>query len=338
MAPRPSDPQRPWRVLVVGGTGHISGALVEALASAGHEVSVFNRGTQSRPLPDGVRLLRGDRRDRAAFERTMREEAFDAAFDLICFDAEDARSDLRAFAGVGHFFQTSTVCTLGGPLAELPADEQTELRPLSEYGRAKVAADDVFLEAHREHGFPVTILKPANIWGAGMPLIRQLGFDPHWTERLRAERPLLIAGDGRQRWSLCHVQDAVTAYLGLLGQQRALGETYLLSSPDHLDWIEYHEQIAAVLGVSLRLIAAPAEDLLREWPEVTELLAEQSRFDQCFDVSKLQAALPAFEPRLTLRARALENIEWMDECARRAPAGDSLPDREDEVIRRLGLG
>ncbi|HEU4600058.1 MAG TPA: NAD-dependent epimerase/dehydratase family protein, partial [Solirubrobacterales bacterium] len=268
-----TDPQR---VVVVGGTGNISGALVDALAAAGHDVTVFVRGQRALDLPDGVGVITGDRNDREAFEQTMREGGFDVAFDLICWGPEDAESDVRAFEGVGHFFQTSTVCTIGGELAELPATEQTPLRPVGAYGEEKVRADAVFATAHRERGFPVTVLKPNHTWGPKMPVVRQLGLDPHWLDRLRAGKPLLIADDGSRRWQLCHVEDAVGAYVGLVGREEAIGETYIVTAPEPITWLEYHRQIADALGVELNLLSAPADDLIRLWPEATEILAEQS--------------------------------------------------------------
>jgi nucleoside-diphosphate-sugar epimerase len=329
------------RVVVVGGTGNISSALVAALTAAGHEVAVFVRGkrTSPLPLPDGVRVIHGDRNDREAFELTMREEAFDVAFDLICWGPEDAESDVRAFVEVGHFFQTSTVCTIGGPLAELPATEKTELRPIGPYGEAKASADEVFLTAHRNSGFPVTVIKPSHTWGPAMPVPRQLGFDPHWIDRLRAGKPLLIGGDGRQRWQLCHSEDAVQAYVGLIGHEDAIGETYIVTAPEPISWIDYHQQIADALGAELNLLPAPAEDLIRLWPETTAMLAEQSQWDQWYDVGKLLAAVPTFESRLTLGDRIAENLTWIEAHPHPSlPLPSEVPDREDEVIAELGLG
>ncbi|MGB2710307.1 MAG: NAD-dependent epimerase/dehydratase family protein [Conexibacter sp.] len=323
----------PLRVVVVGGTGNISTPLVHALAADGHEVTVFVRGTRTRALPGGVRVLHGDRTDRAEFEALMRCERFDAAFDMVCFTPQDAESDLRAFDGVRHLVHTSTISTFGGPLAEVPANESTPLRPITPYGSDKARADEVLLDAHRRSGFPVTVLKPAHTWGPGLPVIRQLAVeDPHWLGRLRAGKPLLIADDGLARWSVCHSEDAVQAYVGLLGRPSAFGETYVVTSPEPLTWIDYHQQIADALGATLRLVHAPADELLRLWPEGTELLAAGTRWDACFDVAKLQAAVPQFRPSIALRDRAAEHVAFMEAAA--PPPRDG--GREDAILEALG--
>ncbi len=90
------------RICIVGGTGNITTSLVRTLLEQGHDVTCFNRGQRGN-VPEGARLIVGDRHDREAFEQVMQRERFDAAIDAICFNAEDARSDVRAFRGVGHF-------------------------------------------------------------------------------------------------------------------------------------------------------------------------------------------------------------------------------------------
>lgn len=320
------------RVVVVGGTGNISGALVDALVKADHEVTVFVRGLRTRRLPDGVRVLNGDRLDRATFEEMMRREAFDVAFDMICFTAEDAESDLKAFDAVGHFVHTSTISTFGGPLPCVPANELTPLRPIIDYGRDKVRADDVFLGAYCDRGFPVTVFKPAHTWGPGFPLIRQLGHDPHWINRIRKNKPLLIAGSGQNLWSLCHSDDAVQAYVGVMLEPWAFGETYIVTGNQPVTWLEYHEQVAEALGVPARFVYAPVDAVLERWPEVTYLLGAHTRWNQWFDTTKLRTALPDFEPQLTLRDGLAENVAWMEAAGPR----EIIADREDEVQRELG--
>ena len=79
------------KICIVGGTGNISRSIVRRRLEQGHEVTCFNRG-ESRNLPSNVRLIQGDRHNRDDFEQKMQAEKFDAAIDMICFNAEDAPS------------------------------------------------------------------------------------------------------------------------------------------------------------------------------------------------------------------------------------------------------
>ena len=45
------------RCLVLGGTGFLGGAITDALAHAGHEVTVLSRGLTPRALPKGTATI-----------------------------------------------------------------------------------------------------------------------------------------------------------------------------------------------------------------------------------------------------------------------------------------
>src|SRR5687768_2678875 len=129
------------QVLVIGGTGFLSAAVVAALQAAGHAVTVFTRG--KRPLPDGVSAITGDRKDADAFARAMEGRAYDAVVDCICYTPDDAHGALRAFAGrVSHYLMISTDFVYG-PRRVLPIDEDTPTQAMSQYGRNKAACEEI---------------------------------------------------------------------------------------------------------------------------------------------------------------------------------------------------
>ncbi|MEI6421820.1 MAG: NAD-dependent epimerase/dehydratase family protein, partial [Lentisphaerota bacterium] len=114
------------KVCVIGGTGNISTSIVRVLLEKGHEVTCYNRG-KSGTLPKDVRVICGDRSLRDDFEKSMQKESFDAVIDMICFNAEDAKSDIRAFPHVGQLVHCSTVCTYGIEYLWLPVTEDHPL-------------------------------------------------------------------------------------------------------------------------------------------------------------------------------------------------------------------
>jgi nucleoside-diphosphate-sugar epimerase len=264
----------------------------------------------------------------------MQAERFDAAIDMICFSAEDAQSDVRAFRGVKHFIQTSSVATFGGPLADVPTGEDSPIRPVTDYGRNKAAADEVFLAAHAGGDLPVTLLKPGHTWGPGLSIARQISFaDRRWVNRIRCGLPVLVAGGGCQIWSYCHSDDVGVAYACALDRTRCLGETYIVASPHYRTWREYHEGVAAGLGCKTTLVDAPADLLLKVWPENTGLLASETRWNRIYSTDKIRRDIPEFQPAITLEAGIPACVAWLE---REGQLEDcQSDDTEDRIIASI---
>ena len=86
------------KVLIIGGTGLISTAIVKQLVERGDAVTIYNRGRTPKRIPSGVEALTGDRSQYARFEEQLQGQnrRFDAVIDMMAFQPEDARSLLRA--------------------------------------------------------------------------------------------------------------------------------------------------------------------------------------------------------------------------------------------------
>lgn len=329
------------RVVVIGGTGNISLGVVNALLEFGHDVTVFNRGrtdllaqgVATDSLPPGVRILQGDRKDRNEFEATMRAERFDAAIDMICFDADDAESDVRAFAGIQHFVNISSVATLGGEPAALPMAATTPRRPGDDYARGKAAADEVLTAAHADGTLPLTIFMPAQTWGRQSKILRQLGFESTWIDRIRKGLPILVAHDGQLIWSHCHADDTGLGIAAAVGRTACIGQTYIITRFEVATWRDYHDQVASALGKKPMYVDAPADLLIAAWPEGTGLLARESRWNRLYDLAPIRRDIPEFQPRTTLADAAPAMIRRLDDLGLIPDARSDS--REDELIESL---
>jgi len=295
----------------------------------GHDVTTFNRGQHRQP-PDGVRLIQGDRTDREDFEQRMQAEKFDAAIDMICFNAEEAHSSLRAFRDVGHFVMTSTVCTYGIDYDWFPTTEDHPLRPITDYGRDKAAADAVFLEAFYNAGFPVTIIKPSTTYGPQQGLVRQVAWDFAWLDRIRKGKPILVCGDGNALHQHLHVDDAAPAFVGVLGSERALGQTYNMVKRSYITWSDHHRMAMNVLGREVEIVGVPFADLkVLNVPEF-DICEEIFAHHVYYSAEKLFRDVPEFQPKISLEQGMAEVIEAMDRD-RRIPNSDDYT-WEDEII------
>ncbi len=319
------------RICVVGGTGNISSAFVRLLLAQGHEVTCFNRGA-SGGLPEGARLIRGDRSDRMDFEARMQGEHFDAAIDMVCFGREDALSSIRAFRGVGHFVMCSTVCTYGISCDWLPVTEDHPLRPITAYGRNKVAADAAFMEAHYREGFPVTIIKPSTTYGPKQGLLRQIAVEFSWLDRIRKGKPIVICGDGNALHQHLHVEDAALCFAHVIGKTHCVGQTYNMVRRGFTTWADYHRAAMQVLGREVELVGVPLADLRVFGIPGFDICEEIFAHHSYFSAEKLFRDVPEFQPRLSLTEGMAQVIEVMDSEGR-IPDSDTL-DWEERIITR----
>jgi nucleoside-diphosphate-sugar epimerase len=318
------------KICIVGGTGNISTAILRRLLDLGHDVTVFNRGQTRVELPDTCRRLTGDRKDRAGFEAMMQREKFDAAIDMICFGPEDAESDMRAFRGTGQFVMTSTVCTYGIQYDYFPTDETHPLRPSTDYGRNKAAADSVFLEAYYREKFPATIIKPSTTYGPVQGMVRQVAWDFSWIDRIRKGKPIVVCGDGNALHQHLHVDDAALAFTGVLGRERCIGQVYNMVNRGYTTWADYHKLAMKVLGREVELVGIPLADLRRMNIPGFGITEEIFAHHVYYSSEKLFRDVPEFQPRVSLEQGMTQVFEAMQQDGR-IPNSDDLT-WEDQII------
>ena len=324
------------RVLVLGGTGLISTAIVERLVGVGHTPILFNRGQTQRRFEAGVETLHGDRQDFAAFARAMADLDVDAAIDMITFDAKTASHGVDVFRGrVNHYLFCSTVCVYGGPLSTIPAEESEPHTPVSDYGRNKSAAEQVFMDEHRAHGFPVTIFRPSHCYGPGQPLLDIFGYNPALVPRILADRPILVPGDGYGLWQPGYVADMAKGFVGALEHEKTKGEAYNIVGDEIMDWRTFHCIMAKALGHEANIAAMTTAQIVAGAPadEDTSMLDEIFQYHAAYTNAKLKAHVPDYTDLLPFSEGVTRTSAWLDETGGHAAAGsqawiDALVKRE----------
>lgn len=317
------------KVGIVGGTGNISTPIVRLLLELGHEVVCFNRGERG-GVPEDARAVIVDRADEAAFEAKVQAEELDAGIDMICFNRQQAESTIRAFRGVGHVVHCSTVCTYGIEYDWLPVSEDHPLRPISDYGRNKVAADHAFLAAHHADGFPVTIIKPSTTYGPKMGALRQIAWEFSWIDRVRKGKPLVICGDGMTIHQHLHVDDAAPAFVHCLGRETCLGQIYNMVPDGFISWRQHHQLAMKVIGREVELIGVPLDNLRQFEIPAFSLCRDIFAHNGYFANQRVRRDIPEFQPRIDLVDGLAEVIDAMDRDGR-IPDSDAS-DWEDTII------
>ncbi len=144
---------------------------------------------------------------------------------------------------------------------DIPVDERTECRPITPYGKSKVAAESVALDAHRRHGLWVVCTRAFNHTGPGQsPAFLVPGLAARIAAAERDGTDEIVLGNGDPVRDFSDVRDVVRAY-ALLADRGVAGETYNVCSGHGVRVGDLAERLVGRARHPLRV--ATATDLVR---------------------------------------------------------------------------
>jgi len=301
------------RVLFIGGTGIISSACSALAVERGIELYLLTRGeTLSRPAPPGAHLLRGDIRDLASARAAIGDREFDAVVQWLAFTPDHIEADLELFSGrVGQYVLISSASVYEKPPRDLPITEATPLvNPFWQYARDKIACEERARRAAEEAAFPVTIVRPAHTYDRTKLPIRG-GYT--MIDRMRRGEPGVIHGDGTSLWPVMHHTDFARAFVPLLGESRAIGEAYHITSDRLLTWNAIFEAVAAAAGTQLIAAHVPSDWIAEVEPGWGASLLGDKAHSMIFDNSKIRSLAPDVREQVRFEHGAEEALTWYDE-------------------------
>jgi len=325
-------------VLFIGGSGTISSASTRLAVERGIDLHVLNRGTSTtRPLPAGVTVHRGDVREPGSMREALAGLEFDAVVDWVAFTPDHVRADIDLFTGrTGQYVFISSASAYQTPPARVPVVESTPLRnPYWQYSRDKIACEDVLVEAYREQGFPMTIVRPSHTYDKTL-----IPLDGGWTavQRMRDGKEVVVHGDGTSWWTLTHHADFAKGFVPLLGHPRTIGDAFHITSDDALTWDQITRALASAAGVEARIVHVPSDVVAAADPAWGAGLLGDKAHSMVFDNSKLRTVVPDFRATIPFEQGAREIIDWYDGDPARRQVDARLDTLMDDLVRRFRVG
>lgn len=246
-------------VLVTGGPGFIGRRVVQRCLDAGFAVTSFSLPDEA-PVPDWtgeVRMAYGDLADVDA----VRDAA--AGCDLLIhlaapvgvagrYDwqwqaiAEGTRNVCEAIAaGGGRAIVASSIAVYGTLIQTQICCEDDGHGPWAgAYGRAKQGQEMVARDIAARTGMPLTIIRPANVYG--------LGGASAWGDKLLAafaESGGAVIGDAQSNDAgLVYVENLADAIFLAATRLEAIGRTYNVCDGDGITWRRFADDMAAIVG------------------------------------------------------------------------------------------
>lgn len=257
------------KILVTGGTGFIGRHLVEKLSKENHEIWCIVRENKNKEVikklqNQGVKILFGDLKNIKTIELPS---AIDWVFHLAALvDTTDIYSfdtlfqanvkptyELSSFylGKIRKFIFLSSMAAIGISNKRQFITEKDVCKPTSSYGLSKLKAEEYLLKLHQERQFPIVILRPPTVYGPGehynfLKLARAIFQKKFW-----------VIGAGKNKMSLCFVENLVDAMVLAAKSNKGIGETFLVDDGRPYSLNEIVHEIAKAEGKRLSSFSIP---------------------------------------------------------------------------------
>jgi nucleoside-diphosphate-sugar epimerase len=321
------------KVLFIGGTGFISTAVSGLAVERGIELYHLNRGQRKTPLP-GVHNLVADIHQPDSLQAALQGLQFDVVVDWIAFTPEDIERDLALFRGkVKQFIFISSASAYQKPPATPIITESTPLiNPHWQYSRNKIACEERLMQAYRDEGFPVTIVRPSLTYDSNFPIA--IGGWGCYTlaDRLKKGQPIIVHGDGSSLWVVTHAEDFGRGFLGLVGNPQAIGHAFHITSDEVLTWDQIYLTIADALGVEAHIIHIASDFIARVAPDLGAGLIGDKTWSAIFDNSKIKTFVPGFQAVIPFREGIRRTLAWFDADEKRRWVNPDVNAEMDRIL------
>ncbi len=227
---RPPAPRAKLKILILGGTGYLGPAVVDAARPRGHTLTLFNRGKTNPGMFPDLEQLHGDRDGQLD---ALRGRGWDAVIDdtgyvprVVRQSAELLDKQVRRYLYISSLSVYADEKTLGqdetAARQTMPPDAAASEEVRKYYSPLKAGCEDVVAQVYGERS---TVVRPGYIVGPRDPFDRLT----YWAARCARGGDILAPGDGDDPVQFIDVRDLGVFLIDLV--ERDAGGAFNATGP-----------------------------------------------------------------------------------------------------------
>jgi len=301
------------KVLFIGGTGNISTTVSKQAVDCEIELYLLNRGKRIPAIP-GAKSIIGDINRREDIESVLKGHTWDAVVNWIAFTEQDITRDYELFRGrTKQYIFISSASVYQKPLAFPFVTESTPLaNPFWQYSRDKIACEMTLNSYYRQEQFPITIVRPSLTYDTVIPVPIGGWMEYTIVDRIKKGKKVIVHGDGTSLFTITHADDFAKGFLGLLGHQQAIGESFHITSDEILTWNQIHEAIAEAVECEAKIVHVPSDILATFDEDLRGSLIGDKATSIIFDNTKIKRFVPGFRATIPFKQGIRRTIKWFE--------------------------
>ncbi|SHH89707.1 SDR family oxidoreductase [Clostridium grantii] len=286
------------KALFIGGTGTISSAISKLAVEKNWDLYLLNRGNKTDRIPEKARVIKADINHEETVVELIKDMKFDVVVDFIAYSPEQIKRDIRIFSKkTKQFIFISSASAYQKPLSHYKITESTPLdNPYWKYSRDKIVCEEILMEEYRKNKFPITIVRPSHTYDERSIPTAIHGKKGSWQviDRIIKGKPVIIHGDGSSLWTLTHSSDFAKAFVGLMGNGGAIGESVQITSDESLTWNRIYDCIGEALDVEVKKMHVSTDFLVACQADLEGGLVGDKSNSVVFDNTKIKRLVPDY--------------------------------------------
>lgn len=311
------------KYFITGGSGFLGINLVRHLLNKGHDVVTYDLLPFDYPEKDRITSIIGDIRDFSFLKESMKgvDIVVHTAAALPLYSAEDIRTtDIDGTRNVcqaaldnrvSRMIHISSTAVYGIP-DHHPLFETDKLDGVGEYGKAKIAAEQICKD-FRSQGLVIPILRPKSFIGP-----ERLGVFALFYDWAADGHGFPMIGSGKNRYQLMDVEDFCEGiYLSATGEVEKVNDVFNFGAKEFTTMKEDYQSVLDRAGFGKKISGFPATPMI--WTlRLLELLHisplykwvyETASKDSFVSIEKAQKQL-GYMPQYSNKDALVRNYEW----------------------------
>ncbi len=323
-------------VLVTGANGFVGSNLCEALVKKGAKVRGLVRKTGDLTFLEGldIELAYGSLDDRKSLEDATK--GIDTVYHVAALtsdwgpletfrstNVEGTRNILGVSyeSGVKKFVHISTIAVHDCHGKQDVDESYPSEAALSSYCITKREAEKVVMEFYEKYSFPVTIIRPGDVFGpkdriSFLRLVKSL-----------ETRTLPYINHGRSLFPYTYIENLVNGIILAGVSEKATGQVYIITDGIKVTWKKFFETLTTYMGIkkpvfsingSISLVLAAILEFIykvldiKNRPPATKYLAAHLKDDIHFSIRKAEEEL-GYKPEVSFEESIKRTVRWYRE-------------------------
>ena len=273
------------KLLLIGGTGVLSSAVVNEALTKGIDVTIVNRGKKKNVVPGNVHLIKADYRDRDLIRSKLSGMHFDTVIDFICYNRKQIAYSIDLLHDVAdQYVFISTTCVYDTREPGIKDEESKKILPDWDYSVNKWDCECFLKEQAEKLGFNYSIVRPCITYDdTRIPY----GVMPYYG----------------YHWTFC----ARILSVGIIGNKNAYGEAFNLSGDTPYSWNEVLSVLAEELGKAPVIFDITTKEYQASYPDRKGEIAGRS-LDAIVSNNKIKHYVPDYKTTYTLETGLKKTI------------------------------